>query len=81
MKNLIKSVALLLLSIFILSCGSDNKVMVFNGEDLDNWNVFVSNPDELSGDLFWVEDDRVPGILPAKRGGGGVIFRPLQYCI
>jgi len=56
MKNLIKSVALLLLSIFILSCGSDNKIMVFNGEDLDNWNVFVSNPDELSGELFWVED-------------------------
>ncbi len=56
MKILIKSTTFLLLSFLVLSCNSDNKIMIFNGENLDNWNVFVSNPDELSGDLFWVED-------------------------
>jgi hypothetical protein len=33
--------------------------MVFNGKDLENWNVFVSEPDVAPGDVFWVEDGMI----------------------
>ena len=56
MKTLLKSSALLFLAIFALSCNTDNTVKLFNGEDLDNWNFFVSSPDMDPGELFWVED-------------------------
>ena len=56
MKTLLKSSTLLFLAIFALSCNTDNTVKLFNGEDLDNWNFFVSSPDMDPGELFWVED-------------------------
>ncbi len=56
MKALIKPAAILLLSLLIYSCSSDKKVMLFNGEDLENWNIFLSSDEVESGDLFWVEE-------------------------
>lgn len=56
MKTLFKSIVFLLLTLFVLSCSTDQKVKVFNGKDLENWNIFVSTPDVEPGDLFWVED-------------------------
>lgn len=56
MKTINESAAILLLSLFVLSCSSDKKVMLFNGENLENWTIFVSSPEVEPGDLFWVED-------------------------
>jgi len=56
MKTIIKPTAFLLLSLFILSCSSDTKVMLINNDNLENWSIFVSNSDVEPGDLFWVED-------------------------
>jgi hypothetical protein len=56
MKTFSKLVTLFLLLTLILSCSSDNKVMLNNGKDLENWNIFVSDPEVDPGDIFWVED-------------------------
>ena len=56
MKTLIKPTVIFLISLFVLSCSSDKKIMLFNGEDLENWTFFVSSSDVEPGDLFWVED-------------------------
>lgn len=56
MKTLLKPAVFLFLSIFTLSCSTDNTIKLFNGEDLGNWNVFVSSPDVEPADLFWVKD-------------------------
>lgn len=59
MRKLLKPFAFLLPALFMLSCGSGNKVMLFNGEDLDDWTFFVSTPDTEPGDMFWVEDGMI----------------------
>lgn len=59
MKMLLKTISYLSLSLLLLSCSADNRVMLFNGENLDNWNIYVSNPDMDPGDLFWVEDGMI----------------------
>lgn len=46
----------MLLIILIGSCKTDNKLELFNGENLDNWNIYVSSPDVEPGELFWVEE-------------------------
>lgn len=51
-----KSIALLYLSLTVLSCSSDNKIELFNGQDLDNWNIIVDSEDGEPKDLFYVED-------------------------
>ncbi|MDX2429496.1 MAG: DUF1080 domain-containing protein [Bacteroides sp.] len=56
MKTILKITAFLTLSLLIFSCKPDNKIMLFNGENLDNWNIFVSSPDVQPEELFWVED-------------------------
>ncbi len=56
MKTTIKLSAFILLSLFIFSCKTEKKVMLFNGEDLANWDIFVSNSEVAPGDLFWVEN-------------------------
>lgn len=56
MKTILKITAFLSLSLLIFSYKTDNKVMLFNGDNLDNWNVFVSSPDVQPAELFWVED-------------------------
>jgi len=59
MKMLLKTISYLSLSLLLLSCSADNRVMLFNGENLDNWNIYVSNPDMDPGDLFWVEEGMI----------------------
>ena len=56
MKTLSKSILFFLLSIFLLSRGTEKKIELFNGENLDNWDVYVSNTDVAPGELFWVEE-------------------------
>jgi hypothetical protein len=56
MKNLQQLALLLLASTMIWSCSSGSKVELFNGKDLENWDIFVSKPEVEPGDLFWVED-------------------------
>ncbi len=51
-----KSIALLCLSLTVLSCSSDKKIELFNGQDLDNWNIIVDSEDGEPKDLFYVED-------------------------
>ncbi|MCK4749582.1 MAG: DUF1080 domain-containing protein, partial [Bacteroidales bacterium] len=59
MKTISRLITILLLSFLVLSCSSDDKVMLFNGNDLENWNIFVSEPDVAPGDVFWVEDGMI----------------------
>ncbi|MDF1576006.1 MAG: DUF1080 domain-containing protein [Bacteroidales bacterium] len=56
MKTLLKSALLLTLSLGILSCSTEKKIELFNGQDLDNWNIIVDSDDGEPGDLFFVED-------------------------
>lgn len=56
MKILLKSSLFFLLVFLLSSCGTDNRIDLFNGENLDNWNIYVSTPDVAPEDLFWVEE-------------------------
>ena len=56
MKTLLKSALLLGLSLAVLSCSTENKIELFNGQDLDNWNIIVGSEDGEPKDLFYVED-------------------------
>jgi len=56
MKRCFKTAAIISLSMILFSCKTDNKVMLFNGDNLDNWNIFVSSDDVEADELFWVED-------------------------
>jgi len=56
MKTLLKSALLLGLSLMVLSCSTENKIELFNGQDLDNWNIIVGSEDGEPKDLFYVED-------------------------
>jgi hypothetical protein len=59
MKTSLTPVSFLLLSLFLLACNPDKKVMLFNGKDLENWNIFVGTPGVEPGDVFWVEDGMI----------------------
>ena len=56
MKTLLKSALLLGLSLLVLSCSTDDKIELFNGQDLDNWKIVVGSEDGEPKDLFYVED-------------------------
>lgn len=56
MKTVRNLIPILFLSLLVISCSSGNKVELFNGENLDNWNVFVSEPDVDPEKVFWVAD-------------------------
>jgi len=56
MKTLLKSALLLGLSLLVLSCNMDDKIELFNGQDLDNWKIVVGSEDGEPRDLFYVED-------------------------
>jgi hypothetical protein len=64
MNMQIKTGFLLLFSTLILSCSSEPRVLLFNEEDLDNWTVFVSEPDVAPENLFQVKEGKIysPGI-------------------
>ena len=56
MKKLLKSALILGLSLLFFACSTDNSIELFNGKDLDNWNIIVDSEDGEPGDLFYVED-------------------------
>jgi len=56
MKSILKITACLSLALSLFACNADNKVMLFNGENLDNWNIFVSTSAVEPTELFYVED-------------------------
>jgi len=55
MKTLISALAITTLLFIAVSCTSKNEVELFNGENLDNWTVFVSDETPAES-VFWVED-------------------------
>ena len=56
MKTLLKSCTLLFLSLVLFSCTTEKKIELFNGQDLDNWNIVVGSEDGEPKNLFYVED-------------------------
>ena len=47
----------------MISCQSNQTIKLFNGEDLENWTIFVPEGEIISpGELFWVED----GVINVK---------------
>jgi len=56
MKSILKITACLSLALSLFACKTDNKVMLFNDENLDNWNIFVSTSEVEPAELFYVED-------------------------
>jgi len=56
MKTLLKSALLIGIAVLALSCSTENKIDLFNGQDLDNWNIIVDSEDGEPKDLFYVED-------------------------
>jgi hypothetical protein len=56
MKTLLKPIVILSMIFVALSCNTDNKIELFNGSDLDNWNIIVSNDEVAPADLFYVKD-------------------------
>jgi hypothetical protein len=56
MKTLLKSAALVCLSLLVFSCSTEKKIELFNGQNLDNWNIIVDSEDGEPKDLFYVED-------------------------
>ncbi len=56
MKTLLKFVPLFAISLAVLSCSTENKIELFNGQNLDHWYIYVDSEDGEPGDLFYVED-------------------------
>lgn len=56
MKAFLKTTTLIALAFCLFSCTTDNKIALFNGENLDNWDIYVSTPDVQPSELFFVED-------------------------
>lgn len=56
MKKLLKPTLFLGLFFLLFSCSTDKKIELFNGQDLDNWNIIVDSEDGEPKDLFYVED-------------------------
>ena len=56
MKTIVKPIAFLIIILSTISFSTGSKVNLFNGENLDNWTIFVSSPDVKPTELFYVED-------------------------
>lgn len=56
MKPMLKTLAFLGIMITSVACSTDSKVVLFNGENLDNWTIFVSSSEVEAKELFYVED-------------------------
>ena len=56
MKKTLKSAIILGLSCLLISCGTEDRIELFNGQDLNNWNIIVDGQDVEPGDLFYVKD-------------------------
>jgi hypothetical protein len=51
--------AVLIASLIMISCNSTETVELFNGENLENWDTYVSVDSIKASDLFWVEDGMI----------------------
>ena len=56
MKILFKATTILGVFLALFSCKTENRIELFNGQDLDNWNIIVDSEDGEPRDLFYVED-------------------------
>lgn len=56
MKAIFRTTTFLSLAICLFACKTNNQIELFNGDNLDNWEIFVSSPETEAEDLFWVED-------------------------
>jgi hypothetical protein len=56
MKKLLRPSSFFFLILLLGSCSTEKKIELFNGEDLNNWDIYVDSPDVLPEELFWVED-------------------------
>ena len=56
MKNYQMLPIFIIVTLVSFSCKKDNKVMLFNGENLDNWTIFVPDSGAVPEDVFRVED-------------------------
>jgi len=56
MKIISRSTIILSIFLAIFSCTSEKRIELFNGQDLDNWNIIVDSEDGEPSDLFYVED-------------------------
>lgn len=56
MKKLLKSALLLCITLVLSSCGTEKKIELLNGENLDNWDIVVGSEDGEPKDLFYMED-------------------------
>ena len=59
MKSLSQIVVLFLLVSLLSSCNTEQKLLLFNGEDLENWTIFLSDLEVDPGSVFWVEDEMI----------------------
>jgi hypothetical protein len=59
MKYLIKPAALIVWIILITMGCTGNKEMIFNGKDLDNWEIYTGDAAVAPESLFWVEDGMI----------------------
>jgi hypothetical protein len=58
MKILSSTLALAFILFYSFSCTSSNEIELFNGENLNNWSIFVSD-DTPADSVFWVEDETI----------------------
>ncbi|MBL7112785.1 MAG: DUF1080 domain-containing protein [Bacteroidales bacterium] len=56
MKKQFIILSLISFIIITISCKEENKVLLFNGENLENWEIFVPDSGAVPEELFWVED-------------------------
>jgi len=56
MKRLLKPFTLIFIVSIVISCSNDNKVVLFNGDDLENWDIYIGTPGMEPGDLFQAVD-------------------------
>lgn len=56
MKTLVKTSVILGLALMVFSCSTEKNIELFNGENLDNWNIVVDSEDGEPADLFYVKD-------------------------
>ena len=75
MKTILKSAVLIFMTLLLISCGSEKKTVLFNGENLGNWSIYTGNPEVDPGDVFWVEE----GVLVTSGDPFGYIRTKESY--
>jgi hypothetical protein len=59
MKTVLKCFLIFSFPWILWSCGSGAKTGLFNGNDLDNWEISVGSDEVEPVELFWVEDGTI----------------------